>query len=169
MNKVIFYTVTGIVTLGILTSCANGKNKDHVQEQNETQTIDTNTSQNQQTENNDSFQTGVVIDFDAIDNSLFNAEIKTLLKTTLEAMANKDEESYRSVFRDTQSADTYMYLFGKDYYYDYLGTIEQDRSGRIVVEVRGKVKDDHGIRETPNGFFYFIKNKEGHWVLGAID
>lgn len=33
MNKVIFYTVTGIVTLGILTSCANGKNKDHVQKQ----------------------------------------------------------------------------------------------------------------------------------------
>ncbi|CAM4212423.1 hypothetical protein PbDSM24746_03410 [Paenibacillus macerans] len=30
MNKVIFYTVTGIVILGILTSC---RNKDHVQKQ----------------------------------------------------------------------------------------------------------------------------------------
>lgn len=78
MNKVIFYTVTGIVTLGILTSCANGKNKDHVQEQNETQTIDTNTSQNQQTENNDSFQTGIFVDFDALGDPLYTGELGPL-------------------------------------------------------------------------------------------
>ncbi|GJM74171.1 hypothetical protein HMSSN036_63870 [Paenibacillus macerans] len=60
MNKLIVYTVTGIVTLGILTSCSNEGNKDHVQEQNETQSIGTNASQNQQVENDGSFKTGVL-------------------------------------------------------------------------------------------------------------
>lgn len=121
------------------------------------------------TDNDQSFEAGVSIDLESVENPLFNKEIKALLQTALESMANKDEEGYRSVFGSKQSADAHMYLFGYGYHFDYLGTIEEDNSGRIVIEIRGKVKDEEGIRDTPNGYFYFIKNKEGHWILGTID
>lgn len=61
-----------------------------------------------------------------------------------------------------------MYLFGKDYYFDTIGTVEQDKEGRVIVEIRGKVKDSGEIKE-PNLFYYFMKDADNHWSLRAID
>lgn len=61
-----------------------------------------------------------------------------------------------------------MYLFGRDYYFDTIGTVEQDKEGRVIVEIRGKVKDSGEIKE-PNSFYYFMKDADNHWSLRAID
>ncbi|MED4957620.1 hypothetical protein GNQ08_26085 [Paenibacillus macerans] len=170
MNKLIVYTVTAIAALGILTSCAQESKNADLQRQSEVPSTSTAAPQNQQMEekNTDSFKTGVFVDLDAMDDPLFNDEIKALLKTTLESLANKDEQGFRSVFQDEQVADAYMYLFGRDYYFDKYEGIEKDNSNRIVVNVTGKDRYDGEIHN-PNSAYYFIQDKSGQWKLGVID
>lgn len=175
MNKLIVYTVTGIAALGILTSCAQESKNTDLQGKNEVPSTSTTDPQNQQPkeENTDSFKTGVFVDLDAVDDPLFNDEIKALMKTTLEALANKDEQAFRSVFIDEQAADAFMYLFGRDYYFDHFERIEIDEDygkydGRITVYVTGKVRYDGEIQE-PNSAYAFIQDKNKHWKLGGID
>lgn len=109
------------------------------------------------------FEAGVFVDLDEVNDPLFNEDIKKLLNTTLDSLANNKEEEYRNVFRDKKTANAYMYLLGKDYRFDEIGTIEEDNEGRIVVELRGKEKDDTGIK-TPNAYYYFVKNDQNQFL-----
>ncbi|WP_379151126.1 hypothetical protein [Paenibacillus sp. sgz5001063] len=116
----------------------------------------------------DVFETGVFIDLDTLEDPLFNDEIKLSLQSTLEGLAEKNEQLFRSAFVDEQTANAFMYLLGKEYRFDKVGTILKDNPGRIVVEVRGLVKDDSGVHE-PNAYYYFVLSDQNKWALGAID
>ncbi|CAM4212565.1 MAG: hypothetical protein E7L01_04240 [Paenibacillus macerans] len=167
MNKLIIYSVTVIVTLGILTSCSNESNKDHLQEQNETQFIGANASQNQQVENDDSFQTGVFVDFDALDDPLYTEEIKSLMKTTLEALANKDEQALRRIYYREDSEGISEYFFDRDYSFESLEGITKDHD-RLIVRVKTKARMESEVFERSEDY-WLVKDKSGQWKLGAID
>ncbi|SDM29773.1 hypothetical protein SAMN05428961_11317 [Paenibacillus sp. OK060] len=163
MKKIIIHTMVGVLSMGILSSCGNKSDSDAVKN-NATTTEQTEP----QKENNTSIKTGVFVDLESIDNPLFNKDIKTLLQTTLNSLANKKEQEFRSVFKDEMTADAFMYLFGKDYVFDEIGTIEEDTEGRIVAEIKGKVVSDNEVT-TPNSYYYFVKDKNEKWNLGSID
>lgn len=186
MNKLIVYSLAGILTIGIMASCgdksgtnaaspavsaeteisASPQTTAQVTAQPTAQTADQPATTPQPSQG--AFTTGVFVDLDTIEDPLFNEEIKNLLSTTLEALANKKEEAFRSVFKDSQSADAFMYLFGRDYNFNTIGTVEQDKEGRVIVEIRGKVKDSGEIKE-PSSFYYFMQDADNHWSLRAID
>ncbi|WP_438497799.1 hypothetical protein [Paenibacillus sp. IHBB 3054] len=182
MNKLIVYSLAGILTIGIIASCGdksgtnaaspavNAETEISASPQATAQPTAQATDQPATTPQpiQGTFTTGVFVDLDTLEDPLFNEEIKNLLNTTLEALANKKEEAFRSVFKDSQSADAFMYLFGRDYYFDTIGTVDQDKEGRVIVEIRGKVKDSGEIKE-PNSFYYFMKDADNHWSLRAID
>lgn len=116
----------------------------------------------------DVFETGVIIDLDAVEDPLFNDEIKHSLQSTLEGLTEKNEQLFRSAFVDEQTANAFMYLLGNEYRFDKIGIISKDDAGRVVVEVRGQVKDDSGVHE-PNAYYYFVLSDHNKWALGAID
>ncbi|WP_431085782.1 hypothetical protein [Paenibacillus sp. 8b26] len=168
MNKLIIYTLVGILSIGILISCAN---KPDSTAQSATENSEIEKTENQQVNkqvDTEKFKTGLSVDLDTIRDPLFSDDIKRLLKTTLDSLANKQEKEFRNVFINEKTADAYMYLFGKDYYFNEIGKIEADQNGRVVVEIRGKVKDGTGI-QTPNAYYYFVKNDQNQWSLGSID
>jgi hypothetical protein len=164
MKKLILYTLLIILSWGVVTACGNEKDSESQSGNNSPETEHTET----QAESAPSIQTGVFIDLNSIDNPLFNKDIKVLLERTLDSLANKKEKEFRSVFADEETADAYMYLFGKDYAFEKIGTVEEDQEGRIVVEIRGKVVSDNEVT-TPNSYYYFVKNKQDKWSLGSID
>ncbi|AIQ10837.1 hypothetical protein [Paenibacillus durus] len=99
---------------------------------------------------------------------LLNEEIKRLLQTALTSMANKDTEAFRNVFADDRSGSAQLYLLNRDYALNQLGTVRQDHASRIEVQIIDKVKQDAGVSDQYL-YFYFVKNAQGQWFLGAID
>ncbi|MGZ7439966.1 hypothetical protein [Paenibacillus sp. TH7-28] len=170
MNKLIVYTVTAIAALGILTSCARDSKNADLQGQNEVPTTSTTVPQNQQSkeENTDSFKTGVFVDFDALDDPLYTEEIRSLMKTTLEALANKDEKEFRSVYYSEPSeAILEDYLLGRDYRFESLEGISKDHD-RLIVRVKTKARMESEVFERTEDY-WLVKDKSGQWKLGAID
>ncbi|WP_110929908.1 hypothetical protein [Paenibacillus bouchesdurhonensis] len=97
-----------------------------------------------------------------------NEQIKTVLKESLEALYNKDEEKFSNQFIDAVIIEANMYVFDTIATFDEIDSLEEDRSGRISVVVLGTVLLDNNITENAK-IFYFNKNDKGDWKLVAID
>lgn len=164
MKKVTLYSLLVILSLAIITACVNKKDSEMQFKSTSSKTEHTE----HQAESAPSIKTGVFVNLNTIENPLFNKDIKDLLEITLDSLANKNQKEFRSVFADEESANAYMYLYGKDYAFEEIGTVEEDHEGRIVIEIRGRVVSDNVVA-TPNSFYYFVKGKQNKWSLGAID
>lgn len=103
MNKLIVYSLAGILTIGIMASCGDksGTNAASPAVSAETEISAAPQATAQPTAHatdqpvttpqpsQGTFTTGVFLELDTIEDPLFNEEIKNLLNTTLEALANK--------------------------------------------------------------------------------
>lgn len=114
------------------------------------------------------FTPGVFIDWDSINEPLMNEQIKTVLKETLEALSEKDEEKFKNQFIDAVTLEDSIYVFDTIARFDQINNLEEDWRGRISVEVVGTALLDNNIIEYGK-IFYFNKNDKGDWKLVAID
>ncbi|MFD1773822.1 hypothetical protein [Paenibacillus rhizophilus] len=164
MKKMIVYGFALLSAAVLMTSCA--KNSDTgIQGESSAPSASPSSVQD---ESPSSLKAGVFVNVENSSEPLLNEEIKRLLQTALTSMANKDTEAFRSVFADDRSSDAQLHLLNSDYAFNQLGTVQQDHANRIVVEIIGKAKQDIGITDTYL-YFYFVKNAQGQWFLGAID
>ncbi|QWU16521.1 hypothetical protein SAMN04487895_107139 [Paenibacillus sophorae] len=164
MKKMMMYGSTLLLAAVLMTSCANNSDNG-IQEESSAPSASPVSVQDEPT---NSFKAGVFVNVENGNEPLLNEEIKRLLQTALTSMANKDTEAFRSVFADDRSSDAQLHLLNSDYAFYQLGTVQQDHANRIVVEIIGKAKQDTGVTDKYL-YFYFVKNAQGQWFLGAID
>ncbi|MDU5950446.1 MAG: hypothetical protein E6Z15_25715, partial [Paenibacillus macerans] len=110
---------------------------------------------------------GVFVDFDALDDPLYTEEIKSLMKTTLEALANKDEQALRRIYYREDSEGISEYFFDRDYSFESLEGITKDHD-RLIVRVKTKARMESEVFERSEDY-WLVKDKSGQWKLGAID
>lgn len=181
MKKAIVYSLAGILTAGIMVSCSANSvpsNEPQPTTQSSAQPAAEKSAQatpaaspvSTSPPSPEDFTTGVFVDLDRFDNPLLTKEIKSLMNTTLDALAHKKEDAFRSVFKDEHTADVFMYLFGNDYSFDTIGNVEQDTKGRVVVQIIGKFKDKDGTEiKDFSPSYYFLKDANNVWSLQVID
>ncbi|TYP72087.1 copper amine oxidase N-terminal domain-containing protein [Paenibacillus methanolicus] len=117
----------------------------------------------------EAFSSGVFIDWKSGDDPLLNEVIIENLKTALASMAEKDIDTFKSVFINSTTPSAFIYLLENEYRFEALGTVMDDRSGRIEITIIGKVKTSDGIVNETNLAFYYMKDKQGEWKLASID
>ncbi|MFM9280283.1 hypothetical protein [Paenibacillus jiagnxiensis] len=166
MKKVIIYAIACVLTLGVMTSCTDNIGNENTN--SSPPATNQKLTPNEQIQETESFEPGVFIDFDTISNPLITDDIKSQLKTVLEALANKDEVLFRSQWRSEGGADYFMFLLDREYSFEDIGTVEEDQSGRIVIQVKGLFKDSTGTDDYLD-YYYFVKDKNNNWQLGTID
>jgi hypothetical protein len=112
---------------------------------------------------------GIFIKWDDIKDPLFNEEIKNELQQALQALVDKDEESFKQAFIDEQSAQANLDRIGLNYRFDKVDDFEKDKgSGRISMIVQGEWLHK-GLTGEVHNIYYFLQSKQGEWKLGTID
>ncbi|MFM9279272.1 hypothetical protein [Paenibacillus jiagnxiensis] len=100
---------------------------------------------------------------------MFNEEIKNELQQALQALLDKDKESFKQAFIDEQSAQANLDRIGPNYRFEKVDDFEKDKgSGRISMIVQGKWLHNGQVGKVHN-IYYFLQNKQGEWKLGTID
>ncbi|GJM74172.1 hypothetical protein HMSSN036_63880 [Paenibacillus macerans] len=89
------------------------------------------------------------------------------MKTTLEALANKDEQALRSVYYKEDSEGISEYFFDRDYCFESLEGITKDHD-RLIVRVKTKARIENEVIERSEDY-WLVKDKNDHWKLGSID
>ncbi|WP_427180371.1 hypothetical protein [Paenibacillus sp. TC-CSREp1] len=115
------------------------------------------------------FEKGVFIDLEKENNPLLNDQIKDVLKKNLDAQVSLDEEAFRSTFKDSKTADTYMGSFGGEYKFTKIYNISEDKTkDQILVNVTGERLRDNAIEDAAITH-YFAADANGKWSIVAID
>lgn|GEM_PF-5328271 len=115
------------------------------------------------------FERGVFIDFDKERNPLLNDQIKKVLKKYLVAQAHSDEKTFRSTFKDSETADAYMWSYNGDYRFTDINHISKDETkNQILVTVEGEMIRENKI-EHAAVTVYFVADQAGKWSVIAVD
>ncbi|WP_342556142.1 hypothetical protein [Paenibacillus sp. FSL R7-0652] len=157
-----------------LSACADG-NKSNSEVNQTTQTGSGSRSKDEQTaaettaESKINFEKGVFIDLEKENNALLNEQIKEVLKKNLDAQVSLDEETFRSTFKDSKTADSYMGSFGGEYKFTEIYNISEDKTKhQILVNVTGKMLRDNVIEDAAITY-YFDADANRKWSIVAID
>lgn len=115
------------------------------------------------------FERGVFIDFEKERDPLLNDQIKNVLKKYLVAQARSDEKTFRSTFKDSETADAYMWSYDGDYKFTDINHISKDETkNQILVTVEGEMIRENKI-EHAAVTVYFVADQAGKWSVIAVD
>lgn len=115
------------------------------------------------------FEKGVFIDFDMKRDPLLNDQIKVVLKKYLDAKVHSDEKTFRSTFKDSKTADAYMWSYDGDYKFTDINHISKDETkNHVLVTVEGEMIRENKVEDAAVTL-YFVSDQEGEWSIIAVD
>lgn len=171
MRKLSFTLGVTLLLGATLTACGTPQEMSETPAATPTTTEEKVASEVANTESKESstFDAGVHVNWEAVSSPLWNEDIENKLKTTLEAINDKDIKKLNESI-SPEASGTYDFMIqDNEYNFKKVSKVEQDNE-RVIVVIDQEIKFPNGeIDKDSRNEYYFEKDENDQWQLVTID